>query len=720
MERNTHPALKHVLLLLLLATVILNAQTNESKQTFFGVDLDTVKAQEFDMGKMWTFENPPLKYFEKEYGFVPTEEWLNKVRKSALKFATWCSASFVSEDGLVMTNHHCGRENLATVQKEGENLLRDGFFAPSLEDERIMPGIHVDQLLIIEDVTDEIQKVMNSVNTSEEKIIKRDEKIAEIEKRFKEKHEELIFSVTSLYNGGKYSLYGYKRYNDVRLVFAPDLRTAKLGGDYDNFTYPRYGLDCMFFRVYSDGKPLKTDYYFKWSQKGAIEDEAIFVVGNPGRTNRLNTITQIEYLRDVQYPMLVGVLKELYDVYYKMVMKNNAEDFILVSRLYSIGNSLKVYDGTLKGLNDPVLMARKKDFEKSFRKSVESNNELKNQYAHIWDEISKSRKEAAAFANELFAFNLNPFYTSEYFAIARKIVSLAEKLNQPEEKITDDLKGEKLDSEIVKIFPDNFNAELQKSILEINVNMLNRVLGDEHELVKKLLKGKRGKEAVDYILNKSVITSKDDLVALFKNAPAEILNSEDPFIYFIVKTKTKISNLRKEAHERADKESLLNQLLGKALFEVYGDLIPPDATFTLRLADGIVKSYNYNGTVAPTKTTFHGVLDRYYSFDKKFPFNLPDRWEDLPEEFDLSKPLNFISTNDIVGGNSGSPVINKNAEIVGLAFDGNIESLPNNFIYTTEANRTVSVHSAGMMEAIKHLYNAERLAAELKNGKIEE
>jgi hypothetical protein len=248
--------------------------------------------------------------------------------------------------------------------------------------------------------------------------------------------------------------------------------------------------------------------------------------------------------------------------------------------------------------------------------------------------------------------------------------------------------------------------------------MLNRVLGDEHELIKKLLEGKRGKEAVDYILNKSVITSKDDLVALFKNAPAEILNSEDPFIYFIVKTKTKISNLRKEAHERADKESLLNQLLGKALFEVYGDIIPPDATLTLRLADGIVKGYNYNGTVAPTKTTFHGVLDRYYSFDKKFPFNLPDRWEDLPEEFDLSKPLNFISTNDIVGGNSGSPVINKNAEIVGLAFDGNIESLPNNFIYTTEANRTVSVHSAGMMEAIKHLYNAERLAAELKNGKI--
>lgn len=719
MKRKTPLVMKQIFLSILFATVLLNAQKNESKQTFFGVDLDTVKAQEFDMGKMWTFENPPLKYFEKEYGFVPTEEWLNKVRKSALKFATWCSASFVSEDGLVMTNHHCARENLTSVQNEGENLLRDGFFAPSLEDERIMPGIHVDQLLIIEDVTGEIQKAMNSVNTPEEKIKARDEKIAEIEKRFKEQHEELIFSVTSLYNGGKYSLYGYKRYYDVRLVFAPDLRTAKLGGDYDNFTYPRYGMDCMFFRVYSDGKPLKTDYYFKWSEKGAVEDEAIFVVGNPGRTNRLNTISQIEYLRDVQYPRLVGVLKELYDFYYKRVMENNAEDFVQVSRLYSIGNSLKVYDGTLKGLNDPVLMARKKDFENSFRKAVESNNELKEQYAHIWDEISHSRKEAAKTASELFAFNLNPFYTSEYFAIARKVVSLAEKLNQPEEKITDDLKGEKLDSAIEKIFPENFDYELQKSVLHVTVNLFYRVLGNEHELVKKLFNGKRGKEAVEYILNKSEINSKDAVIALFKKSPEKILNSEDPFIYFIVNTKTKLADLRKEAHERADKESLLNQLLGKAMFEVYGDLIPPDATFTLRLADGIVKSYNYNGTVAPVKTTFHGVLDRYYSFDKKFPFNLPDRWEDLPEEFDLSKPLNFISTNDIVGGNSGSPVINKNAEIVGLAFDGNIESLPNNFIYTTEANRTVSVHSAGMMEAIKHLYKAKRLATELKNGRIE-
>jgi hypothetical protein len=719
MKRKTSLVMKQIFLSILFATVLLNAQKNESKQTFFGVDLDTVKAQEFDMGKMWTFENPPLKYFEKEYGFVPTEEWLNKVRKSALKFATWCSASFVSEDGLVMTNHHCARENLTSVQNDGENLLRDGFFAVELNDERKMPGIHVDQLLIIEDVTDEIQKAMNSVNSSEEKIKARDEKIAEIEKRFKEQNEELIFSVTSLYNGGKYSLYGYKRYYDVRLVFAPDLRTAKLGGDYDNFTYPRYGLDCMFFRVYSEGKPLKTDYYFKWSEKGAVEDEAIFVVGNPGRTNRLNTISQIEYLRDVQYPRLVGVLKELYDVYYKRVMENNAEDFVQVSRLYSIGNSLKVYDGTLKGLNDPVLMARKKDFENSFRKAVESNNELKEQYAHIWDEIGHSRKEAAKTASELFAFNLNPFYTSEYFAIARKVVSLAEKLNQPEDKITDDLKGEKLDSAIKKIFPEIFDYGLQKSVLHVTVNLFYRVLGNEHELVKKLFNGKRGKEAVEYILNKSEINSKDAVIALFKKSPEKILNSEDPFIYFIVNTKTKLADLRKEAHERADKESLLNQLLGKAMFEVYGDLIPPDATFTLRLADGIVKSYNYNGTVAPVKTTFHGVLDRYYSFNKKFPFNLPDRWEDLPEEFDLSKPLNFISTNDIVGGNSGSPVINKNAEIVGLAFDGNIESLPNNFIYTTEANRTVSVHSAGMMEAIKHLYKAKRLATELKNGRIE-
>ncbi len=264
-------------------------------QTYYGINPDTVKAQKFDMGKMWTFENPPFDYFEKEYGFKPSPELLEKFQKSALKFGGGCSASFVSEDGLIMTNHHCVRGNLASVQKGEENILRDGFYAKNLMEERTVPNLKVEQLIIIKDVTNEIQSSMDEVKSDADKIDIRDQKIEELKTEYSQKHPELLFKVISLYNGGKYSLYGYKVYDDIRLVFVPELFVAKLGGDPDNFTYPRYGLDCAFLRAYEDGKPVKTNFYFSWSNEGVVEDQPVFVVGNPGRTDRINTMAQIEY-----------------------------------------------------------------------------------------------------------------------------------------------------------------------------------------------------------------------------------------------------------------------------------------------------------------------------------------------------------------------------------------------------------------------------------------
>ncbi len=710
---------KKLSLLIILSLSLTSACIPQS--VHYGIDLDTVKAQRFDMGKMWMFENPPLQYFQEEYNFIPTNEWLEKVQKSALKFAQWCSASFVSEDGLVMTNHHCARGNLQSVAEEGEDLLRDGFFAASLDEERRMPGIFVEQLLIIEDVTDEVKSAASAGKTDQEIIKLRDEKIAEIEKRFSEQYEGLRFKVTSLYHGGKYSLYGYKRYDDVRLVFAPDLRTAKLGGDYDNFTYPRYGLDCTFFRVYDDeGKPLKTQYYFKWSRKGVVEDDVVFVVGNPGSTNRLNTMAQIEFLRDVQYPMLVPVFKELYDILYHQVMDSNAEDYNLIARLYSIGNGLKVYEGTYKGLLDPYLLARKKDFENQFRSAVNNNPDLKSEYGHIWNDIQRTRSEAAGIARKIFAYNLSQLYTPIYYFIARDIVKIAEQLKLPEDERMELYKGDELKYTIESLFPLEFDEEYHRQLLAIHTGVLLRNLDPGSELIKKMFNGKAGPDAVDYLLSKSKILSADEIIELFKQTPDNILKSDDPFIYFIMNTQEELAALRQQMKSLQDAEAVNNKLLGEALFAIYGDSIPPDATFTLRLADGIVKGYDYNGTRAPVVTTFYGVLDRYYSFNKQFPFNLPEIWENLPEELQLHKPLNFISTNDIIGGNSGSAVINKNAEIVGLAFDGNIESLPNNFIYTTEANRTINVHSEGMIEAISNLYKAKRVSDELLNGKLSE
>lgn len=703
MKKNTQKIFT-LLVFILLTNIVL-------AQTYYGINPDTVKAQKFDMGKMWTFENPPLDYFEQEYGFKPSKELLEKFQKSALKFGNGCSASFVSEDGLIMTNHHCVRGILATAQKENENILRDGFFADVLQDERTIPNLKVEQLIIIKDVTNEIQSAMDEVKSDSNKIDIRDQIIEKLKKVNSEAHSELTFKVVSLYNGGKYSLYGYKTYDDIRLVFVPELFVAKLGGDPDNFTYPRYGLDCAFLRAYEDGKPIKTDFYFSWSNEGVVEDQSVFVVGNPGRTDRINTMAQIEYDRDVRYPMLVGMFQEMYNIFDKKVADTKAEDFKLIARLYSFGNALKVYSGTYKALLDPFLVARKKDFEKSFRTAVNSNSELKEKYGDIWDQLEDSRSQARKDANKIYAYTIN-FYSPQYFFIARNLINYTKQLKN------DEITKEKYDSLTAKLYPAELDNELQKQLLHIQLNIFKNNLPADHKIVKELIGGKTIEQAAKDIIDKSNLTSNEKLLDLINDGYDAVLNSSDPFIFYILNTQDELKKMQDESKARNDKEQILNQMLGEALYKVYGDAIPPDATGTLRLADGIVKGYDYNGTRAPIKTTFYGALDRYYSFDKKFPFNLPSYFDNLPEEFDPSTPLNFVSTNDIVGGNSGSPVINKNAEIVGLAFDGNIESLPSNFIYTTEANRTVCVSALGMMEAIRDLYKATRLSNELSNGRV--
>ncbi|AFH50329.1 Peptidase S46 [Ignavibacterium album JCM 16511] len=694
-----------------LLQIFLLTTSISSAQTFYGFNPDTVKEQKFDMGKMWTFENPPIKYFQEEYGFTPSEEWLEKMQKSALKFGGGCSASFVSEDGLIMTNHHCVRGMLPTVQTENENILKNGFYAKELSEERRVPNLKVEQLLFIKDISKEIQNEMSNGKSDSEKIELRDKKIDELKSKYKQDFPELEFKVISLYNGGKYSLYGYKVYDDVRLVFVPELFVAKLGGDYDNFTYPRYGLDCAFLRAYENDKPVKTNFFFKWNLEGVIEDQPVFVVGNPGRTERINTMAQIEFERDVRYPMMVKMLKDLYKIYEELVTQTNAEDFRLIARLYSIGNALKVYEGTYKGLLDPFLIARKKDFEKQFRNAVTNNKELNEKYGNIWNELAQSRDEARKTANKIFAYSVNGFYSPQYLQIASRLIGIVEDFNSGK------ISKEKYDSLLTNLYPTDLNHQLQNKLLSVQLKVWKDNLSDDSEIIKRLIGNNSIGGAAGKILAESFLTSKEKFEKLIKMNPDEIIKSNDPFIFFITNTKDELNKMIEENKTRNQREEILNQMLGEALYAVYRDAIPPDATGTLRLADGIVKGYVYNGTRAPIKTTFYGALDRYYSFDKKFPFNLPDYWENLPKDFDLSTPLNFVSTNDIVGGNSGSAVLNMNAEVVGLAFDGNIESLPNDFIYTTEANRTVSVSALGMIEAIRDLYKAEKLGEEILSGK---
>jgi len=702
-------------LMFILTTYLFNLN---AQSEYYGIDLDTVKAQKFDMGKMWTFENPPLEYLDQTYDFKPSEEWLDKVQKSALKFGRGCSASFISADGLIMTNHHCIRSILRDLSTEDEDLLKDYFYAETSEEEKKIPNLFVNQLMMIEDVTDEIKAVMNQVKSDSEKVAVKDEIIKEIKERNEKLNPELDYRVVSLYYGGKFSLYGYKKYDDIRLVFVPELIVSKLGGDYDNFTYPRYGLDCAFLRAYDeDGKPVSTNYHFKFSTESIYENQPVFVVGNPGSTNRIYTIAQLEYLRDYRYGLQTPMRKDLYKVYEELVEETKAEDMKLVATLFNVGNGLKVYDATYKALLDPFFIERKKDFEKNFKQAVKSNPELNKKYGKIWDEIAKNRKEASTIAKEIFALTVSSYYSPKYFFIAKDLVDLADQIALPEEERSEEYKAGNLDSLVENIFPLNFDKGIEDKKLLVQLNIYRDNLSMENPLVHFILNGKTGTEAIEYLLLRSKITNKEDVIKLANSGTEGIRNSDDPFIKFILNSKDRLEELKTRNKKFDDTDEINNQLLGEALYKVYGDEIPPDATGSLRISDGVIKGYDYNGTRAPIKTTFYGSLDRYHSFNKKFPYNLPSYWDELPEEFDLSTTFNFVSTCDIIGGNSGSPVINTDAEVVGLAFDGNMESHSGRFIYTTEANRTVSVSAQGMIEAIHDLYKATRLSDEILNGR---
>lgn len=718
MNTNLWVNVKKSFLTLIIFFSFINSNISAQSNDWLG--LDTIKAGKFDNGKMWTFEFPPMDYFKSEYGFQPSQQWFDDVRMAALRFANYCSASFVSEDGLVMTNHHCARQSVTQVTKEdeGEDLHATGFIAEKLEDERPVPGLYVEQLVLIKDVTDEVISEIEKGTNEAERVKLEKEIISKIEKRESDA-SGLRCSVTPLYNGGRYSLYGYKRYSDVRLVFAPEDQLGFFGGDPDNFTYPRYNLDCSFFRVYDeDGKPLKTNHFFKWSQNGAAVGEPVFVVGNPGNTDRLNTVAQLEFMRDVQYPRTLEFLTNMIEIYKENLRENPERKLQLQDMIFNLENSQKALSGILKGLRDPILMQRKTDFERTFKSAVQSNSKLNSRYGNLWNQIAEIRNELRNIVNKNFALSKNRLLNPQYFNIASELIKIADELKKPEDQRDELYKGEELENSLKALIPENFDTKFQNKLLEEKVNVLVKYLGNDDPIVKKFTGGKSGSEAVKYITSKTILMDLDKIRELVNSGAEAILNSDDPFIRFELETADLAKKYQKEVRDLVEKEESYNQQLGIALYEVYGTTIPPDATFTLRISDGVVEGFPYNGTVAPAITTFYGMYDRYYSFNKEYPWSLPERWKNPPADFDLSTPFNFVSTNDIIGGNSGSPVINKNAEIVGLAFDGNIQSLPGNFIFRTEENRTVSVHSKGMVEAIDKVYKLKRLSDELRSGKI--
>ncbi|MBN1637899.1 MAG: S46 family peptidase, partial [Ignavibacteriales bacterium] len=614
--------LKSFGILFLFANIYLYSQIS----IYEPIDIDTVSSSLTDLGRMWTFDNVPYDYFKNEYNFVPTDEWLEHVQKSALEFGGGCSAAFVSADGLIMTNHHCGRGQLMDVQKEGENLLRDGFYAATLEEERKIPKLNVDQLIMIEDVSQEIYNEMNKGKNNDEKIEIRNNKIKELEAQYS-KETGLLCSVVPLYNGGKYSLYGYKRYDDVRLVMAPDFQIAATGWDWDNFTYPRYELDFAFYRAYENGKPIKSEHFFTWSDKGAAEDELIFVVGRPGNTDRLLSVAQLEFMRDYVIPYQLILFNGLYDAYFYMFENQPERESELLNSVLGWGNARKSYAGRLVGLKDEYIMKKKNDFEEKLIAEVNANPELKERYGNVWNNLNTLFEEAKKYYKENIAYRLPRYGLPIYFTLANKIIEYAEQIKLPETSRKSAYQSEQIEKTKMDLYSNNFEYELQDRLLLTYVKYITSCLGSEHHLINEIFNGKTGNDAVQYLKAESQLSSNEKIKEFIELAPDEILNSDDPFISYILKTLKKGNELKAKMDEIYNTVSVLNQLLGEVAYKVYGDKIPPDATGSLRLQDGVIKGYEYNGTIAPGKCTYYGLYDRYHSFGgKTYPWGLHERW----------------------------------------------------------------------------------------------
>jgi len=694
-----------IFLLGILLTVF--CQVNRlSAQTDFLTD--TVTAGIYDMGKMWTFDYPPKDYFTSTYNFPADDEWFRGVRMAALRFGRGCSASFVSEEGLVMTNHHCARGTELSVQKPGENLTANGFYASKISDERKVEGLFVDQLVKIEDITNQIQAALKADTTGASPATIAQKEFEKIRADYgnRDDWKGLELQLITFYNGGKYSLYGFKRYRDVRLVFIPELPLGFFGGDFDNFTYPRYCLDVSFFRVYDDsGKPLKTKDFYKFNLQGVQEGEPVFVVGNPGSTLRLSTMADLKFRRDVYLPFQVSFLKSvslILQEYNAKVRKDSIQNII-----FGLENSYKALRGELDGLKDPYLMARKAAFEKKFKEDVAMRPDLASQLG-VWDAIAEDNEKLPSLFLTLNMMNPGPFLAGQYLSFANSVAQM-----KYYQKNGDRRAG--MVKQRLAVFTNPSSSEVEEKLLSFYLTSLKATLGADDPLVRQALQNRTPSEAAKWLLaNTSLGNSVYRSQLINDSLPVSAL--DDP-LYAIARMQAeRYFSIVTEYQTIQDRLASNRSKLGRMLFDLYGTRIPPDATFSLRINDGVVKGYEYNGTVAPYKTTFYGLYDRYYSFNGKEPWNLPERWKNPPQEL-LRTGLDFVTTNDIIGGNSGSPMINRNREVIGLVFDGNMESLPGRFIYVDEKNRAVGVNSLAIYNALKYIYKAKRLTNELSQGR---
>ena len=661
---------------------------------------------------MWTFDNPPTKLLQEKYGFTPTKEWLDHLRLASVRFNDGGSGSFVSPRGLALTNHHVAFGQLQKVSTPQKDYARDGFFAKTQAEEMQCPDLELNLLESMEDVTARVQAAAKPGMKDAEALKARQAEIAKIENESL-KATGLRSEVVPLYHGGEYSLYRYKKYTDIRLVFAPEQQIAFFGGDPDNFTYPRYDLDMALFRVYENGKPIETPNYLKWNAQGASDNELVFVSGNPGSTSRLDTLAEIEGLRDYVLPLRLKILNRTLDALQKYSATGTEQKRQAARLIFGLQNSLKVVNGQYNGLLDKNLMARVEKREADFHEQVNSKPEWKQAYGSAWGEIAEANNRALSRLKELTLWN---FRRSQMPGNALTLVQYVAEVKKPDGERLEGFHEAELESLRFRLLsPAPAYPEMEKVLLPQRLHDILEELGPHDKFVAAVLDGKPLPQAVDALFATTKIGDAPFRKSLLEGGEAAVAASTDPMILMARRVDPLDRELQKWFEDNVQSvETTAGEKIGKARFAIYGKSTYPDATFTLRLSYGTVKGYPMNGTEAPPVTTFYGLYDRSGSFGGKPPFDLPERYSARRDKLDLSTRLNFVSTCDIIGGNSGSPVVNRKGEIVGLIFDGNIESLVSDFVYDDTKSRAVAVHTASMILALRQLYDAASLADEIE------
>ncbi len=661
---------------------------------------------------MWLYNDPPTEILKDKYGFEPTVGWLEHLQKASVRFNSGGSGSFISHEGLIISNHHVGADALQKFSDANNNYLRDGFYARSLEDEKKCLDLELNVLMSIEDVTDRVNAAVETDATAEQAFEARRAVMAEIEKESLDK-TSLRSDVVTLYQGGQYYLYRYKKYTDVRLVFAPEQQIAFFGGDPDNFEYPRYDIDFCIFRAYEDDGPAKIEHYLKFSTEGVSEGELIFVSGNPGSTSRQLTMAELRDLRDRRFPYILGRLNAMEVSLLAYSVRNEENARRAKDLLFGVQNSRKARNGMYAGLLDPQLMSQKQAAEGRLKAAI-AQEPNKTEVLLCWERIADAQRTIAQNALE---YNLlegaNGFYSTLY-SIGRTIMRAVEEKTKPNGERLREYRDSNLESLEFQLFSEEpLYDDFEQLKLADSLTWLVRQSGYSHPVVQKVLAGKSPQQRATELILGTKLKDVAFRRKLYEGTADDVKTANDPMIELARLIETEARAVRKIIETQDEIKKQAHAEIAKAKFDIEKPGSYPDATFTLRLAFGEVKGYEEQGKKIPFQTTIAGLYEHAAEHNYEPPFDLPKRWLDRKDRLNPKTPVNFESTADIIGGNSGSPVVNRKGEFVGIIFDGNIQSLVLDFAYTDVQARATSVNSQAIIESLQKVYDACDLADEI-------